>query len=91
VKEKLPGSYEYWLRTYQILGKKLKLRGRIISMLVDRNRALDLKIDKITRHFKIETCLAMGLRKGLLLCCENKDFLSPFKTEKGLKLLLTYA
>jgi hypothetical protein len=34
-------------------------------MLVDRNRAVDLTIDKIIRHFKIETCLAMGLKKGL--------------------------
>jgi len=65
MKEKLPGSYEYWLRTYQILGKKLKPNGRIISMLVDRNRAVDLTVDKIIRYFKIETCLAIGSRKGL--------------------------
>jgi len=65
VKEKLPGSYEYLLRTYKILGNKLKSGGRIISMLVNRNRGVDFIKDKIERLFEIETCFAIGSRKGI--------------------------
>jgi len=65
VKEKLPGSYEYWLRTYEILGNKLKPGGRIISVLADRNCGIDFTRDNLTKLFKIETCLAIGSRKGL--------------------------
>jgi hypothetical protein len=66
IKEKLPGSYEYCLRTYRILGNKLKPGGRIISMLVNRNRGINLAKDKITKLFKIETCFAIGPRKGII-------------------------
>jgi hypothetical protein len=63
--EQMPGSYEYWSHTYQILGKKLKTDGRIISMIVDRNKVIDVAEKKIAHLFKLETCIAAGPRVGV--------------------------
>ncbi len=63
--EQMPGSYEYWSRTYQILGAKLKTGGRIISMIVDRDRVIDVTETKIANLFKLETCIAAGPRVGV--------------------------
>jgi len=65
VLDQVPGTYEYLLQTYQLLGKKVKNGGRIIAMVVDRQQSVDLCEDKITEFFKAETCLAIGPDMGL--------------------------
>jgi len=61
----LPGSLDYIHSTYELISKKLRPGGVVVSMLVDRYRCGFVE-KKMQRHFQVLNRLALGGRMGLL-------------------------
>lgn len=73
VMEKLPGSPEYLAETCRLCTRALKQGGLLISMVVDRSKAVCIEQKDLPRHLKLLQKIAIGTRMGLTIIEKQKN------------------